>query len=222
MKPSRTRSLRLIFNLFIFLGTLYAFYLMYCRSEGNLQARGFEAFKYFTVQSNVFGGVMAAVWLTFAAAGRKRGKDIPRAVHLLKFAAAVSLGLTFLTVMVFLGRIYGYIPLLRGANLWFHLLVPLAAMAECVLFNREKISMKNCAASMLPMLLYALVYLVYNLVMGRSDDPFRYDWYGFLLWGWGVGVFIFLIICAGTFGIGALLRVLNICISKKSGEKNNT
>ena len=146
MKPSRTRSLRLIFNLFIFLGTLYAFYLMYCRSEGNLQARGFEAFKYFTVQSNVFGGVMAAVWLTFAAAGRKRGKDIPRAVHLLKFAAAVSLGLTFLTVMVFLGRIYGYIPLLRGANLWFHLLVPLAAMAECVLFNREKISMKNSTA----------------------------------------------------------------------------
>ena len=146
MKPSRTRSLRLIFNLFIFLGTLYAFYLMYCRSEGNLQARGFEAFKYFTVQSNVFGGVMAAVWLTFAAAGRKRGKDIPRAVHLLKFAAAVSLGLTFLTVMVFLGRIYGYIPLLRGANLWFHLLVPLAAMAECVLFNREKISMKKAAA----------------------------------------------------------------------------
>ena len=222
MKPSRTRSLRLIFNLFIFLGTLYAFYLMYCRSEGNLQARGFEAFKYFTVQSNVFGGVMAAVWLTFAAAGRKRGKDIPRAVHLLKFAAAVSLGLTFLTVMVFLGRIYGYIPLLRGANLWFHLLIPLTAMAEFVFFNREKISMKNCAASMLPMLLYALVYLVYNLVMGRSDDPFRFDWYGFLLWGWGVGVFIFLIICAGTFGIGALLRVLNICISKKSGENNNT
>ncbi len=100
MKPSRTRSLRLIFNLFIFLGTLYAFYLMYCRSEGNLQARGFEAFKYFTVQSNVFGGVMAAVWLTFAAAGRKRGKDIPRAVHLLKFAAAVSLGQ---------GRISGFI-----------------------------------------------------------------------------------------------------------------
>ncbi len=217
MKPSRTRSLRLIFNLFIFLGTLYAFYLMYCRSEGNLQARGFEAFKYFTVQSNVFGGVMAAVWLTFAAAGRKRGKDIPRAVHLLKFAAAVSLGLTFLTVMVFLGRIYGYIPLLRGANLWFHLLVPLAAMAECVLFNREKISMKNCAAAMLPMLLYAVGYLTYNLIVGRSEtEPLRYDWYGFLLWGWGVGVCIFAVICGVTFGIGAALRRMNLALRKKT------
>ena len=210
-------------NIFLVVAVLFAFYLMYFRSEGLLQAKGIAAFKYFTVQSNVFGGLMAAVWLISAAfCNRGEARDVPRAVVLLKYTAAVCLGLTFVTVMVFLGPLYGYIAMLRKANLWFHLLIPLTAMAEFVFFNRERISLKNCAASMLPMLLYALVYLVYNLVMGRSDDPFRYDWYGFLLWGWGVGVFIFLIICAGTFGIGALLRALNICISKKAVDNNNT
>ena len=172
-----------------------------------LQAKGITAFKYFTVLSNVFGGIAAALWLTAAAWGK--GADIPRAVVLLKYTAAVCLGLTFVTVMVFLGPLYGYIAMLQKANLWFHLLIPLTAIAEFVFFNREPIGVKNCAASMLPMLAYATFYLFYNLIMGRDEDPFRYDWYGFLLWGWGVGVVILAVICAGTFGIAALIRSLN-------------
>lgn len=198
-------------NIWLVLAVLFAFYVMYFRSEGLLQAKGIEAFKYFTVQSNVFGGLAAAVWLlSVVFAGRREGREAPRMVLLLKFMAAVSLGLTFVTVMVFLGPLYGYIAMLRKANLWFHLLIPLTAMGEFVLFNRQRITLKNCAAAMLPMLLYAVGYLIYNLMMGRqSEEPFRYDWYGFLLWGWGVGVGIFVIICAGTFGIAALLRKLN-------------
>ncbi len=204
-------------NIFILLAVLFAFYLMYFRSEGLLQAKGIAAFKYFTVLSNVFGGVMAAVWLTFNALLKK--KALPRPVVLLKYAAAVSLGLTFVTVMVFLGPLYGYIAMLRKANLWFHLLIPLAAMAEFVFFNRERVSVRNCAASMLPMFLYASAYLTYNLIMGRGDDPFQYDWYGFLLWGWGVGVGIFAVICAGTFGIAALLRKLNGIAHHQGNDK---
>lgn len=197
-------------NIFLTIAVLYAFYVMYFRSEGLLQAKGIAAFKYFTVQSNVFGGIMAVVWLiSFAFSARKGQRNVPRVVSLLKYTAAVCLGLTFLTVMVFLGPLYGYIAMLRKANLWFHLLIPLTAMSEFVLFNRERISLKNCAASMTPMLAYALGYLIYNLIMGRSEDPFRYDWYGFLLWGWDVGVIILTVICAATFGIGASLRLLN-------------
>ena len=197
-------------NIFLTIAVLFAFYVMYFRSEGLLQAKGISAFKYFTVQSNVFGGIMAVVWLiSFAFSARKGQRNVPRVVSLLKYTAAVCLGLTFLTVMVFLGPLYGYIAMLRKANLWFHLIIPLTAMSEFVIFNRERISLKNCAASMIPMLAYAMGYLIYNLIKGRSDDPFRYDWYGFLLWGWGVGVIIFALICAATFGIGALLRFLN-------------
>lgn len=206
-------------NVFLVLAVLFAFYIMYFKSDGLLQARGIAAFKYFTVLSNVFGGVMAAVWLIFSVFTRKKGKEMPRTVVLFKYTAAVCLGLTFVTVMVFLGPLYGYIAMLRKANLWFHLLIPLTAMAEFVFLNSEEIGVRNCAASMLPMLTYATFYLIYNLIMGQSENPFRYDWYGFLLWGWGVGVCIFAVICCVTFGIGAVLRLLNKNVGKKHTEK---
>lgn len=205
--------LKLAANGFILAATLFAFYLMYFRNEGLLLAKGIAAFKYFTVLSNAFGGVMAAVWLVCAAAGR--GEEPPRPVALLKYTAAVCLGLTFVTVMVFLGNIYGYYAMLRNANLWFHLLIPLAAMGEWIFLNEHKLSMKNCAAAMLPMIGYAVAYLTYNLIMGKGENPLQYDWYGFLLWGWGVGIGIFAVICAVTFLTGVLLRYLNLLVAKK-------
>lgn len=217
MTKTRCFRLRLAANLFIAAGTLFAFYLMYFRSGGLLQAKGIAAFKYFTVQSNAFGGIMAVVWLILAASGRdgrQEGKEIPRAVTVLKFTAAVCLGLTFVTVMVFLGPLYGYIAMLRNANLFFHLLIPLAAMAEFALLNERDVSVRHCFVAMLPMLAYALGYLTYNLIMGRGENPFQYDWYGFLLWGWGVGVVIFAVIGFLTFGIAALLRKINCMLHK--------
>ena len=199
--------LKLAVNVFLLAATIFAFYLMYFRNEGLLLAKGIAAFKYFTVLSNAFGGAMAAVWLAFAVVGR--GEEVPRAIDLLKFTAAVCLGLTFMTVMVFLGPLYGYIAMLRSANLWFHLLIPLAAMGELVFLNERDISIKNCAGAMLPMLAYAIVYLIYNLIMGKDENPFRYDWYGFLLWGWGVGVCIFAVISLVTFLIGTFLTAIN-------------
>ena len=217
VKTDMTKSthfrLKLAVNIFILAATLFAFYLMYFRNEGLLLAKGIAAFKYFTVLSNAFGGVMAAVWLAFAAVGR--GKEPPRQVALLKFTSAVCLGLTFVTVMVFLGYIYGYYAMLRNANLWFHLLIPLAAMGELIFLNEQRISVINCAGAMLPMLGYAAAYLTYNLIMGKGENPLQYDWYGFLLWGWGVGVGIFAVICAVTFLIGALLRVFNLFVRRK-------
>ncbi len=207
MTSSKMSRLKLAVNVFLLAATIFAFYLMYFRNEGLLLAKGIAAFKYFTVLSNAFGGAMAAVWLAFAVVGR--GEEVPRAIDLLKFTAAVCLGLTFMTVMVFLGPLYGYIAMLRSANLWFHLLIPLAAMGELVFLNERDISIKNCAGAMLPMLAYAIVYLIYNLIMGKDENPFRYDWYGFLLWGWGVGVCIFAVISLVTFLIGTFLTAIN-------------
>ena len=62
---------------------------------------------------------------------------------------------------------------------------------------------------MTPMAAYLVFYVIFNLVMGRGEDPFEYDWYGFLLWGWPVGIVIAVVITLATFGISALLRLLN-------------
>ena len=69
------------------------------------------------------------------------------------------------------------------------------------------------------MLAYAVAYLIYNLIMGKGEDPFQYDWYGFLLWGWGVGVCIFAVICFVTFLIGAVLMRMNRKFGKAIQDK---
>lgn len=206
---TKTIKWRIAANIFIVLATVTGLLMMFFWKYGMLLADGLTNFRYFTVLSNVFGGVTAAVWLVSAAICKGKAEDIPRAVELLKYMAAVSLGLTFITVMGFFGPLYGYLNMLMSANFFFHLTIPLAAMAEFILLNQRKMSMKNCIVSMLPMLLYGTAYLTYNLMMGKSEDPFQYDWYGFLLWGLPVGMGIFAGICAVTFLVGTLLRLLN-------------
>ncbi len=206
-------------NIFIALATVIGLLMMFFLRYGMLLAEGFANFRYFTVLSNVFGGAMAVVWLISAALGAK-GKAA-RIIAVLKFMAAVCLGLTFVTVMIFLAPLYGYLKMLVSANFFFHLTVPLTAMAEFVLLNEHKIYIKNCVVSMLPMLLYGMTYLIYNLIMGRSEDPYQYDWYGFLLWGWPVGIGIFAGICAVTFFVASLLRLLNNKVQKRSGTSSD-
>ena len=200
-------GIRAAVNVLIVAMTVAALLMMFFWRYGTLLDSGIEGFKYFTVLSNVFGGGTALVWLLLTAGGVK-GKAL-RALELLKYAAAVCLGLTFLTVMVFLGPIYGYFSMFVSANFFFHLMTPLAAMAEFVLLNRQKISLKHSFLAMTPMAAYLVFYVIFNLVMGRGEDPFEYDWYGFLLWGWPVGIVIAVVITLATFGISALLRLLN-------------
>ena len=194
-------------NVLIVLMTVVALLMMFFWRYGKLLDNGWQGFKYFTVLSNVFGGGTALGWLLLTACGVK-GKAVS-VMELLKYSAAVCLGLTFLTVVVFLGPIYGYISMFVSANFFFHLMTPIAAMVDFVLMSGRKISRKDCVMAMTPMFLYASFYLIYNLIMGRGEDPFQYDWYGFLLWGWTVGVVILVCICAATLGISALLRYLN-------------
>ena len=181
--------------------------MMFFWRYGKLLDNGWQGFKYFTVLSNVFGGGTALIWLLFAAFGvRGRAAAV---LAMLKYAASVCLGLTFTVVMVFLGPLYGYFSMFVSANFFFHLLTPFAAMLEFVFFNERRYGVKSCFLAMTPMAAYAVFYLVYNLAMGKGEDPFQYDWYGFLLWGWPVGIGIAVAICLLTFGIAALLRFLN-------------
>jgi hypothetical protein len=209
-----TKKWRVALNVLIVLMTAAALLMMFFWRYGKLLDNGWQGFKYFTVLSNVFGGAASLIWLVFEAFD-VQGRAA-RILALLKYAAAVCLGLTFTVVMIFLGPLYGYFSMFVSANFFFHLMTPFAAMLEFVLFNERKYGIKTSFTAMLPMAAYALFYLIYNLMMGRGEDPFRYDWYGFLLWGWPVGIGIAVAICLLTFGIAALLRFLN---AKVNGEK---
>ena len=174
--------------------------------HGVLSAPGVGSLKYFTVLSNLFQGVVSAVYAV-ALARRLRGRTdaVPRAVVLLKYAATVSVSLTFATVMVFLGRLYGYRAMLQGVILWLHLIIPLAAAFDwCVLDREGDVSLRDSLLALIPMLLYGVGYTANILINGVGEWPEINDWYGFAAGGIQTIPFVFAAIVLATWGLALL------------------
>ena len=200
MKKTR---LRIIVNFLIIAGSFGAWLIMVFSSGGMLTDTGLRSLKYFTVLSNLFEGAASIVWLA-----AKSDAALVRAEKL-KYAGTVSVMLTFMTVMLFLGPLYGYGAMLAGVNLFLHLLVPLAALAECIFLSDAEYSRKDNLLSVIPMLVYGTFYLGNNSINGIGEWPDTNDWYSFLAWGYPVGIGIFAALCLITYGVGALIRKVN-------------
>ena len=108
-----------------------------------------------------------------------------------------------------------------GSNLFFHLLIPLAAILEWTFLEDGKIPFRESCLSVIPPVLYGIGYLVNCIVNGVGNwETVRNDWYSFLEWGYGVGVVIFLVIAAIAWGLGLSLRAMNKAARKiREGKK---
>jgi len=207
----RSRFL-IVYNAVVFAAVLVAWTDMaFFSQEGMLSDLGLRNMKYFTVLSNVFEAIVSlALAVCLARVRRGRAARVPHGVFLLKFLAAVTVAVTFLVVALFFGLWVGYRPLYLGANFWFHLVVPVLAMAEFVLFDRfDAVTLRETAWAPLPALAYGAVYTVNVLVNGAGSDPDANDFYGFVHWGYPVGFGIFAGILFTSWAAGCLLRLGN-------------
>lgn len=161
-------------------------------SGSGFMTGGLRTLKYFTVLSNLLEAFACVMFIV-------KGNET------IKYVAAVSVGLTFTVVMVFLGPVFGYAMMFAGPSLWFHLLIPLAAMAELIIFNHRKLTVKDNLWTVFPMLVYGISYLGNIIINGIPGN----DWYGFLRWGYPAGAVILVIIVLITYLIGFILRKLN-------------
>ncbi len=177
--------------------------------HGALSAPGLGALKYFTVLSNLFQAVTSIAWVVMLVR-QSRGR-IPgpsRRLCRLKYAAAVAVGLTFFTVLLFLGPLYGYESMYDHANLWFHLVVPLLAMVDFALLDRAAtVPLGDFRFAMLPMLAYAVYYIGNLLVNGVGKGANTNDWYGFAKAGLRGAILAFVIILTGNAILALLLRL---------------
>ena len=167
--------------------------------NGAFSGMGLYSLRYFTVLSNLLAGL--ASLLVFVRL--IRNKPLTRWLTILRLVASTGVLLTFLTVVLFLGPVFGYAAMYRGANLWFHLLIPLLSAGGFPLLRGPRLSKADTLWSLAPIALYGVYYLGGILFGGVKG----HDWYGFLNWGVGIG----LVILAGLVGIiwgsGALLRL---------------
>ena len=207
----KRHKIALITNLAIILLTVYAEYLMLSRRSGNgtLASAGLSSLKYFTVLSNLFAGAAAVIYLAALVRCLKNGAEISERLQVLKLAAATAVGLTFLTVLVFLGRLYGYKSMYVGANLWFHLVTPLIAMAEYFLLDsHRKLKLKSTLPAMIPVVLYGIFYIANVLANGVGEWSTRNDFYGFFSWGTAAAPLVFAVMLLVNWLIAAGLLVL--------------
>ena len=172
--------------------------------NGRLASANWESLKYFTILSNL---LMAAAGLLWAAL--LLGRRTSHRALVLKFAGTVSVSLTFLTVMLFLGPMFGYPPMFAGVSLHLHLTVPVVAALDFVFLCREgELRPKDALWGALPMALYGVWYVGNNLINGVGVWPATNDFYGFFTWGKGVAGVIAVVMVIGTWGLAHLLRFL--------------
>lgn len=163
------RTASVIINAAICVTTLIILILNF-RKDGTWQVeRGLQSFRFFTVLSNAFCGITALVMVIDNAS--------PVAV-MLKYLATVSVTVTLLTVFLFLGPSQGgYKDLLRGDNLYMHLIGPLLAIISFCLFEKQRMSFGTALIGVAPVLLYGAVYL-YKVVIAPENRRWD-DFYGF-------------------------------------------
>lgn len=206
MSRKNTTS-EIIFNLVIVLLAVTGIILMITSQpeEGALQSSGLENFKFYTVLTNVFCGIIALVQLIFILLKKDTDK-----IRVLKLAAVVGVAITFAVVAFMFGPLYGYPQFYKRGNLFFHLLEPLAAIAEFILIRREKMPFRYSVFAAIPTLLYGIGYLLNILINGIGGPwPYTNDFYAFLSWGWPVGIAIFAGIPLTAFAVACVFRAIS-------------
>lgn len=204
---NKRRATEIIFNLIIVILTAIGIFLMVTGKpeEGALQSSGIENFKFYTVLTNVFCGLIALIYLVLLTAKKNTDK-----MAVFKLAAVCGVAITFAVVAFMFGPLYGYPQFYKRGNLFFHLLEPLVAIVEFILIRRKKMPFKYTVIAAVPTLLYGIGYMSNILINGIGGPwPDTNDFYAFLSWGWPVGIAIFASITLMAFAVACIFRLIS-------------
>ncbi|MCR5403262.1 MAG: hypothetical protein K6E91_05495 [Butyrivibrio sp.] len=131
-------------------------------------SRAKNAFRFFTVQSNVLCAAAALCMLLFRDA---------EWTYYLKIIGTAAVTVTMMTVLLFLGPSFGYRYMFKGSDLFMHLLTPLLALVSLCVFERRGLSFAASFIGMTHVVLYAPLYL-YKILYAPEGKRWD-DFYGF-------------------------------------------
>ena len=219
---NKREKLSIIFNCLIFIFTLFATISMIIgfKFMGQLEVlseRNFKSFKYFTVDSNVFAGLVSLAYVIYklTANGKKRSV-MPRAFYILKLAAATGVTLTMMVTVFYLAPTSNgnFLHYFMNSNFFMHLITPLLCIISFIFFEvAEPQKLIMSVPGIIPMLLYSFFYTPNVLLHLDNGKVVRaYDWYNFLAGGaqtvWIVVPVLYPITWIFALGLWALNRKL--------------
>ena len=131
-----------------------------------------KVLRYFTALSNL---LCAAAALVVALC--RLGGDLPYAAAVLKYVGTVTVSITFLTVVFFLGPTLGYKLMFSGPDLWLHLVCPALAIVSYALWDKPDMPLSAVLLGFLPVPIYGAVY-IYRVLFAPETRRWK-DFYGF-------------------------------------------
>ncbi len=162
-----------------------------------------RSLKYFTLDSNLLAAAASLIAVYFQVF---RKGTMPVWASSLKLAGTVSVSVTLLTVIVYLGPRFGYKAMLAGVNLHLHLTVPvLAILIFCILEGSHSLSFGHTFLAVIPVLIYAAFYLGNILINGPGSGPNTNDWYGLLFLGLSWAPLIIAIFASAAWMLAVIL-----------------
>ena len=205
--------LNLVIFSFVFVGVIISFTI----GDGILTATFPEIFKYFTFQSNIFMAIVALIYAIYQLLVIKGKKEnIPHVLNVFYHVGVTAVALTFIIVVLFLAPGYGFDKMYRYANLFYHGLAPVIAMANYMFFNKEcRIRFIDTLFAIIPSLLYGIVYFIV-VVSNNAYGDINIDFYMFGKDGPWIGAINFLSVMAIAYVMGLLVYFTNRLVFKKA------
>ncbi|MGI6221841.1 MAG: hypothetical protein ACOYIP_08285 [Coriobacteriales bacterium] len=196
-------------------------------NAGVLSTGRLEAFKYFTIDSNVLMGICA---LIAAIEHRKvldgRMKELSKPCLVLQLVGATGVTLTMLITVFFLAptaaATYGILPLFAYSNFFLHLVNPILSIVTFVHFEKtRRIRAVHTLTGIAPMLIYAVFYVSITLLhtVNGVIEP-GYDWYGFFFAGIRSVVVVVPVIVLIAYAISHVLWRLNRRKARESTDSH--
>ena len=219
----KTREkISIILNTLIFVFTLFATIAMiigfkFMGQFEVLSERNFKSFKFFTVDSNVFAGLVSLIYVIYKfTASDKKSEKLPKVFYILKLAASTGVTLTMMVTVFYLAPTSNgnFLHYFLNSNFFMHLITPLLCIISFIFFEAadpQKLIMS--VPGIIPMLLYSFFYTPNVLLHLDNGKVVRaYDWYNFLAGGaqtvWIVVPVLYLITWIFALGLWALNRKL--------------
>lgn len=170
----------LVLNVIVFVATTAVSVSYYFGSNNPLVENGLDSYKFFTTDSNILAATSSLVLVFFEIQILRGNRDrLPHAAIVFKFAAMISVMLTFFTVMVLLLPVYGAGFLLGGTAFYMHLAGPLIALFSFLFLETDsKISFSETFFALIPPAVYGAVYFTEVVLIGEKNGGWT-DFYTF-------------------------------------------